>query len=853
MHLSSDNASGPSVAPARQRAFGALACFAIGIWGAHTLEIDGVWWLLAGVMLLSVAAALVHGRPTMVLLAAGVTLLGGVFLVQSTHDREAVRSREMLARLVGDGSVLTIDGVVEEDPRPARKPEARLAPFLHQGDSIVMPVSARRVVGDSASTSIRGRVWVVVERGGVRELPGAGAGVRITGRFSLPDEARNPGVATGPDSSDVIGTLASSSATLVLPRSDAIESTVDGWRAFAWRTRAALRARAMRVMDAACGRLAHDEPARAMLFSILLGQYEPGSDEVRGVFTRIGLAHVLAISGFHITVLAGVLLALLRLTGDRGWLEPVVVGVVVVLYAGVVPPASPINRAVAMVLLLLAAEAIGRRYDRLTMLLWIAMGMLVVEPGALWSLSYQLTILLTGVLFWLTGDFREILFGRPVLGVVTRRPSGPLARLVFGARETFSTTLMCALAATPIVIARTGLLSPLSAVVLVVISPLVLAVMILGDVALVGGMVVPALAEGIGSVLAPVARWCVGLAAWFDALPGSSFALPPVPMLWGVCASALIVSAVRRGSARRARWWMLAGVVGVWLGVAMYSGGLRSDVRLRVDSLSVGNGSCLVVRSGRDVVLWDAGGLGTGARRGEVLAACRALGAWRVPTVVVTHPDLDHFGELPELLRPLGVREVCTGERFVEQARERPDGAAGVAMAAFERAGVVVRVLKAGEVMRLGEVDMAILSPPGGVAWAVDNEHSIVAAIRRPGGSVSECLMLLTGDLQGEGVRHMTAAHPSLSAQIVEVPHHGSAATDSIAWVAGLRPRVTLQSTGSLRVNDPRWEVVRSRCAWLCTSVDGASWAEVRRDGSIVAGGVISGERSVPDGAAPRP
>ncbi len=853
MHLPGDNASGPSVAPARRRAFGALACFAVGIWGAHTLGIDGVWWLLAGVMLLAIAAAVVSGRMTMVLVLAGVTLLGGVFLVHSTHDRAVVRSREMLSRLAGDGSIMTIDGLVEEDPRPVRKPEAVLARFLYQGDSIVVPMSARRVVGDSSMTSIRGRVWVVVERGGVRELPGAGAGVRVTGRFSLPDARQNPGVATGPDASDVIGTLAVSSATLVLPRPDAVESIFDGWRAFAWRTRAALRVRAVRVMDTACGRLAHDEPARAMLFSILLGQNEPGSDEVRGVFTRIGLAHVLAISGFHITVLAGVLLALLRLTGDRGWLEPVVVGAVVVLYAGVVPPASPINRAVAMVLLLLAAEAIGRRYDRLTVLLWIALGMLVVEPGALWSLSYQLTILLTGVLFWLTGDFREVLFGRPVLGVVTRRPSGPLARLVFGTRETFSTTLMCSLAATPIVIARTGLLSPLSAVVLVVISPLVLGVMILGDVALVGGMVVPALAEGIGSVLAPVARWCVGLATWIDSLPGSSFALPPVPMLWGVCASALVVTAVNRGSARRARWWMLAGVVGVWLGVAMLAGGIGSRVLLRVDSLGVGNGSCLVVRSGRDVMLWDAGGLGTGARRGEVLAACRALGAWRVPTVVVTHPDLDHFGELPELLRPLGVREVCTSERFIEQARESPDGAAGVAMAAFERAGVAVRVLKAGGVMRLGEVDVEVLSPPAGVAWAMDNEHSIVAAFRIPGGSMSECLALLTGDLQGEGVRHMAAAYPSLSARIVEVPHHGSAVSDTIAWVSGLRPRVALQSTGSLRVNDPRWEVVRSRCAWLCTSVDGASWAEIRRDGSIAAGGVLSGERSVPRDAASRP
>src|SRR6185503_1675454 len=101
----------------------------------------------------------------------------------------------------------------------------------------------------------------------------------------------------------------------------------------------------------------------------------------------------------------------------------------------------------------------------------------------------------------------------------------------------------------------------------------------------------------------------------------------------------------------------------------------------------------------------------------------------RTPVVVITHPDMDHFGGVPEVLEPLGVRDVYLCERFVEQAKEQPRGAAAALMLELERRGVSVHVIAAGDEVGLGEARFTFLNPPKGADWKLDNDHSLVARV----------------------------------------------------------------------------------------------------------------------------
>lgn len=205
-----------------------------------------------------------------------------------------------------------------------------------------------------------------------------------------------------------------------------------------------------------------------------------------------------------------------------------------------------------------------------------------------------------------------------------------------------------------------------------------------------------------------------------------------------------------------------------------------------------------------------------------------------MPLVVVTHPDIDHFGLLPRVARDLGVREVVTCERFVRQAEADPEGAAGACADVLEQMGVRIRPVSAGSRVMVGDAEMRVVSPPAGATWKGDNDHSLVVAVTHP--EVEEAVAVLCGDVQDEAVaalRLMNFERPL----VMEAPHHGSARGPAISWVGELMPAVVLQSSGASRLDDARWAEVREQVLWWSTAASGACWVEVEKGGGVRSGG----------------
>ena len=112
-------------------------------------------------------------------------------------------------------------------------------------------------------------------------------------------------------------------------------------------------------------------------------------------------------------------------------------------------------------------------------------------------------------------------------------------------------------------------------------------------------------------------------------------------------------------------------------------------------------------------------------------------------------------------------------------------------------------------------------------------------ASRLPSSNLARSL-LLTGDIQDQAIATLRAAHPNLRADIMEVPHHGSAHQAAIDWLAEINPPIALQSTGPQRANDPRWQSTRTPRTWYCTCLNGAAWSEIASDGSLRSGTFLS-------------
>lgn len=823
------------VALARGRAACACACVAAGFALARAWELPAwYWWALAtGSIAL---ASLTRGRACTLFLSLALGgLSGGWFTgrVLTIPDRDVSR----LLASSAPGSPVTLEGLVVSATRERHTPAPLLAMPPRAANTWSFDLRAARGLAESGPAPVRGTLRVHVAGGDPRVQPGDT--LRLTGRFAPVPAPENPGEAPThllARQDGVSGGLQLSDPSLIThiaPGSAAARAQADVSRVLG-----RARARAAAVVSRAAGT---DPRDRALLAALLLGEYDPGASTLRAAWARQGLAHILSISGFHLAVMAWVLLATIRLTGDWGRLEPLLVGVVVLAYWLLVPASAPLSRSAAMVLALLLAESLGRRYDRVTLLLWIAIALLAWRPMDLWSLGFQMSVGLTGLLLWLGEAFNDRLWGPRLRG--TLRRSTLVGAVATRLRQSVSASLLCWCVSLPAVIYHVGIVSPLGILATLLITPLVTLVLWLAYASLAAGVLVPpaaSLASSVISWLLHIADRCV---TGLDALPLSSIQTPPVSGWWALAATLTLLLLARHLAAPLSprdpralpRLSLGAVLAGAWLALQWaLLPGPAPGTDLRIDTLAVGDGTCHILRSRGQVMLWDAGPMGTGGLRPRVVRAARALGVHRVPSLVLSHPDSDHFAGLVEAVDELGVRSVLLSHRFLADARARPAGAAARALSFLAERGVRVGVLAAGDSWQFGAATVTILAPDPDAPWPSDNDHSLVAHLATPRGT-----LLLTGDIADHAIAALDPLTPSLTGlDILELPHHGSVRAPAADWARRLSPRVVIQSAGPTRARDsaPAWRTLRERTAWLCTGERGACWAELRSDGTVRAG-----------------
>jgi competence protein ComEC len=836
-HASDARRSSP--AGARARVFGLVACFVAGLAAGNAAGVDvsWPWWAASGVCGI-IAACCAWTRWWIVPILAATVCMGAAW-----HVTRVIESRAgtFAARLDREGTaepLVRLRGVTLSSPSAAPPPPGRLARFSPRPPAHRFTLDVDAIEHEGAWLPTTGRVWVRVA-GEPPESLKAGDRVEALGRFSAIEPAANPGetnVAAIAATRGYCGTLHLSDGSLARPLATP-EGMTDRLRSWRLATLDSLRNRARGVLlDAAGG----DPAVRSLLLGLMLGEFDASQREIIEAFTRQSLVHVLSISGFHLSVMAGLALVLLRLTGDRGWLEPLAVGVLVVLYASIVPPQSPILRSAMMISLIIAGELMSRRYDRLTLLGWIALLLLVRDPMEAWSLGFQLSVGLTASLLWLTPHVREAMRPSPLRGTIRSDHRRVRDRIADGFATAVAANVSCWLVSVPVLAARAGLFSPLAVLTGLLLTPLATMLLWVGFLSLLAGTLVPGAATWASGVIHLLASSTIDLVRWFDALPGSSVRVPPISWAWTLTTTAAVALALRFGltgswPARR-RWTATAAAAGcgVWLVVEWAAGtGLAGRTALRVDTLAVGDGTCHLLRSGQDVVLWDAAGPNMGGPFSPIVAAARRLGVRAAPVAVITHPDLDHFGSILDVAGPLGVRRVVVPPRFLVEAERRPQGAAAAALAGLRDAGIEVGTVARGDRIALGSSVMEFLWPDRGFDGSEDNDHSLAGVVSSTLFG-DQPMLLLTGDVEAGAIGQLRESWPSLRPVVAEAPHHGSARPESIEWVGDwLQPRIVLQSSGPRRLDDARWEHVRRDRTWYCTARDGAVFVEFHAGGRV--------------------
>ncbi|MGD9689830.1 MAG: ComEC/Rec2 family competence protein [Phycisphaerales bacterium] len=824
------SASGEREEP--RRGLVAFACFAGGLAAGDMMpgSSPALWF---GVACAAAATALLaSGRVVAVMLGAGALAFAGGWIVLRAHQEPA----DSLARLSGTAPVapVLVRGTVLDVPHAEEGAGARAFSRFTLG---VREAETRR-----GPAACRG-VCEVFVAGRVEVRPGE----RVEARgFFVPVSApMNPGERDERPwarQEGRAGRISVESAELVRAwgeRAGVVEAVGMRVRRAVWE----LRGFAGRALAGTMGAAAEDEDERsrgsALIGALILGRTDPALRPVAGALSRLGQVHVLSISGFHLAVMAALALFVIRLTGERGWVEPALVAGLVVLYLLVVPAQAPILRSGFMVLALLAAEATGRRYDRLNLLGWIAIALLVWRPMDLWSAGFQLSFGVTGALVWLGARFHRRVFEPRIVGRLAelqaaRDPGLRSAPAILWTWTTglVSTSVLCWLVATPTVMHHVGIVSPAGAASSVILVPVFTLALWLGFVLLVAGALWPAAGSAAGAVLEGVGEMAARLALALDGLPFMAVNVPPVSAGWAACATVVAVLWVREP--RRPRWEVLAAgaIVLAWLVWMLASaGGVARGAALRVDALATGDSSAVIVRAAESdqAVLWIAAvdeGSASALRR-TVAQAARALRCWRVRTIIIGGGRVESLEVLPELCQALGTRDVLLPAGYAARAAEEPGGAHGALMRGLASAGVRVRDVRGGDVVRIGAARIALHDPESALGGA--ETPGVLAAEIVGVHERGEARVLLMGHVRsaalaaasGAGFESVVAVELPARRLSREAEDRLRGAGVKLAW------RSEGARLGARGERGPAGVLARS------TGADGALWIEVSREGEV--------------------
>jgi competence protein ComEC len=567
----------------------------------------------------------------------------------------------------------------------------------------------------------------------------------------------------------------------------------------------------------------------SLAMALLLGEGAPLTSDDWDKYVRTGVIHVLAISGQHLFVLAAALWAVLRLVGVRQRRGAAAVALFLLGYSLLTGGRPPAMR--SAVVFCAAAGAVLLRRRPLAAnnfaLAWLVV--LLLNPMDLFGAGCLLSFLSVAVLRWGT-DWLIPAKPDPLDQLVNATRPRWLRALRWCGRQVviaYAVSLVIWLAITPLAAARYNLVSPVGILLGPPLTLLSSVALIAGFLLLIAAIICPPLTVPLAHAAHYSLKACVLLVDGADRLPGAHFTVGAVPEWWlWVFYTALLAVLTQPFLRRQWRWGLAGGLGWLCVGLVGCTARLPAD-ELACTFLAVGHGGCTVLETpdGR-TLLYDTGALGgPDVTRRLIAPFLWSRGIRRIDEVFLSHADLDHFNGLPQLLDRFTVGQVTWTPTFADKQ------APGVAyvVSDLQRRGTAVRVAIAGDVLSAGPVTLEVLHPPAEGIPGNENARSLVLAVKHAGHTI-----LLTGDLEGEGMRRVLSL-PALRCPILMAPHHGSKAADPAALARWARPKVVISCQGPPRTPGGTPDIyTASGAQFLSTAEQGAVTVRSHVSGLVV-------------------
>jgi len=502
------------------------------------------------------------------------------------------------------------------------------------------------------------------------------------------------------------------------------------------------------------------EEAGRYAATMILGARHLIPEEDREAFSRLGVAHVLSVSGYHVGVLAWALAWLLGKCKVSLRLRTVCTGVVLAVYCLITGASAPVIRAAILSVLVLCGRMRHRQNLTLHLLSLSAVIMLLISPAQLTSASFQLSygamlglVLVTPMLAHRFPSSRED--GRGRIRQAAFASLGAQIGILLPQLYWFHELPLFSL---PVNVALTTVMTLLLGMFWIVLVLLPIA-----PLASLAGSVVSFLTHCLLALI----RFCGQanfLTLWTKQANLLTFAGWAM-LLWGLSVLCM----------RPRKLICLAGTALICLSLIPLP-----NLSTTYMQLSVGDADAALLRDKHVTLAVDAG-------ERSALAEYLHQRRLSLDALILTHLHMDHAGGVDALLsQRIPIRTLYLPEGALD-ADITPEALALVAE--LEQRGTEIVIIARGDMIALPSGSLTVLWPEQGRVRPGQSANAYSAVLRA---DVAGTSMLLTGDIAG-AYEHYAAA----PADILKIAHHGSASSTSAAFLEAVAPQILLLSCSS--------------------------------------------------------
>lgn len=606
---------------------------------------------------------------------------------------------------------------------------------------------------------------------------------------------------------------------------------LEGEASALWRLRSALQEATLTALAGKDGNRRDISQAGAVIPALLFGDRSHLTPETLDLVARSTLAHSLALSGMHLGFAAAIGYAaayllsflfpslFLRLPRQKAGLLCALPLCLCYLWIGGAPPS--LLRAALMLLFWGALLWMNRPKVLIDGLLWAVALIVLVSPAALFDIRLQLSAV----------SVAGIGLAAPLLGVLANRPRGPspgsmggrprgllgetagngLRRLVLIVLGMAAVSVAAQAAVLPLVLDAfpgTGLWFPLNLVWLPVLGMWVMPLAFAGLFTAACGL------PGAASLLFSLAQVpCAGLLSLLGAMDAAGILVSPVALRPAFPAAAgywllllLLPAVVPARAFTRRTFPLLCLGLGLAVGPSLYPMLANRQDSVQLTLIDVGQGQSVVVswrsKGARGRMLLDGGGFASplfDTGRQIVSPVLTDNEAPRLDWIVNSHPDTDHLQGLLFPMNAFMLGRVASGPDpgpdpgpNMESAA-RPTLAVRQRDAILRRRGITPEVWRAGDAVALApDLALQVLHPGADGQALSSNDSALVLRLVWRG----KPLALICGDLERKGVNLLLKQKSPLHAEVLVLPHHGSAGSFAPALYDAAAPSLALAACG---------------------------------------------------------